>query len=243
MTIIRSYKRNSIALHNYVNTHTNLYQIHLKKFLLYIQAPHLQEEQKHRLPPYPALHRRIQRLDKIPLPYSHPHKRGVQVENTPESVAAPNGSGTGWYSIAFHHDTVHTQEWRSYEPLGVDNSIRRRTMLRRRILCWVIRAGPQAATPFELPVWVKLPLKFMFLLGDDRFPSSELPQFESFSIHPPPRILTGDLIYRLFLFFFREEEEWKLDSQLQLEFSLDESRALEYWGGGGRYGVGEMGML
>lgn len=27
------------------------------------------------------------------------------------------------------------QEWRSYEPLGVDNSIRRRTILRR--LCWV----------------------------------------------------------------------------------------------------------
>lgn len=40
----------------------------------------------------------------------------------------------------------------------------------------------------------------MFLLGDDRFPSSELLQFESYPIQPllPDEFwLTGDLIYRV----------------------------------------------
>lgn len=135
---------------NYINIQTFI-QIHSKKFLpfnsdkqisLYpsITWQSFTEKQNPRLPPYRTFHRLIQYLGKIFLSYSHPLKRDVRVENTPEGVAATsitNESGTGWYTIAFHHDTVHTQEWRSYEPLGVDNSIRRRTMLRRRILCWV----------------------------------------------------------------------------------------------------------
>lgn len=44
----------------------------------------------------------------------------------------------------------------------------------------------------------------MFLLGDDRFPSSELVQFESYPAQPTPPLPplgefwpTGDLIYRV----------------------------------------------
>lgn len=66
------------------------------------------------------------------------------------------------------------------------------------------------------------------------------PQFESFSIHPPPRILTGDLIYRVSFFSPARNRSENLILGCSCRNFLAMNRGPSNIGGRGRYGVGEM---